>query len=64
MNFQAIHFFVAMCGVLAAGLPQLESAFPAAASPYLKGAAAVLALLGAVLGVLSPSAKLPKDGDA
>lgn len=55
MNFQVIHYFVAVCGVLAAGLPQLDAALPPGASPYLKGSAAVLALLGAVLGVLSPS---------
>lgn len=40
-------------GALATGLPQLEAAFPPEATPYLKGASAIFALLTTVLGGLA-----------
>ncbi len=51
---KAIHYLMLVCAALAAGLPNLESAFPAAATPYMKGVTAVLVLLVAVLGAVSP----------
>jgi hypothetical protein len=64
LNLQAIHYAAMICGALAAGLPQLEAAFPAGAAPYIKGLAAAFVLLTSVLGVLSPSPALPPAGGA
>jgi hypothetical protein len=65
MNFQLVHYIALVCGALAAGLPNLEAAFPPGATPYLKGATAILVLVTAVLGAVSPSAQLAKkDGAA
>lgn len=63
MNLQTIHYVMLICGALAAGLPNLEAAFPAGATPILKAMAAVFVLLTAVLGAVSPSAGGPKSGD-
>lgn len=63
MNLQAIHYVMLICGALAAGLPNLEAAFPPGATPILKAMAAVFVLLTAVLGAVSPSAGGPKSGD-
>ncbi len=41
------------CGALATGLPPMEDAFPPAAAPYFKGAAAVAALLTTVFGAVT-----------
>jgi hypothetical protein len=60
MNLQAIHYAMLLCGALAAGLPNLEAAFPASATPWLKGLAAIFVLLTAVLGAVSPAAGGPK----
>jgi hypothetical protein len=56
MNFQTVHYVLVSCAALAAGLPNLEPALPLSATPWLKGATAVLMLLTGVLGALSPSA--------
>jgi hypothetical protein len=44
-------FIVAVA--LAGGLPNLEAAFPVSATPWLKGAAAVFALVAGVAGAIS-----------
>jgi len=59
MKLQAVHYVALVCASLAAGLPQLEAAFPPGATPYIKGSAAVFVLLASVLGVLSPSVTPP-----
>jgi hypothetical protein len=56
----AIHYVMLVCGALAAGLPNLEGAFPPGATPYIKAAAAVFVLLGATLGVVSPAVSIRK----
>lgn len=56
MNLQAVHYVLLVCAALAAGLPNLQGAFPDSATPYLKGATAILVLLTGVLGAISPSA--------
>ena len=55
MNFSAIHYFFLFCSSMATGVPLMESAFPPAASPYLKAAAAVFGLLALVSGAFAPS---------
>lgn len=41
------------CGALATGLPPMEAAFPPNATPYIKGFAAVFALLTTVFGAVT-----------
>ena len=55
MNLSAIHYFFLFCSSLATGIPIMESAFPPAAEPYLKAAAAVFGLLALVSGAFAPS---------
>lgn len=52
----AIHYLMLVCAALAAGLPQLQDALPPQATPYLKASTAILVLLTAVLGAVSPQA--------
>jgi hypothetical protein len=59
MNLSTVHYVMLVCAALAGGLPNLEAAFPPGATPYLKAATAILVLLTAVLGVLSPGAGAP-----
>lgn len=61
LDLTLVHYLTLVAGALAAGLPQLEAAFPPSATPWLKGSAAVFVLLASVLGVLSPSAALSKS---
>lgn len=59
MNLTTVHYIVLAFGSLAVGLPQLESSFPVGATPALKAAAGVCALLATVLGILSTSPTAP-----
>lgn len=56
MNLQTVHYVMLVCAALAAGLPNVGAAFGPAAEPFIKGATAILVLLVAVLGAVSPSA--------
>lgn len=51
-----LHYIMLVCAALAAGLPNLAVAFPQGAEPYLKGVTAILVLLVAVFGAISPQA--------
>ncbi len=48
-----VNYVFLICGALASGLPSLEPAFPPSATPYLKGAAAVLTLVTVACGSIS-----------
>lgn len=61
-TFQSIHYVMLGLAALAAGLPSCAVAFPPNAQPFFKGASAILILVVAVLGAVSPSAG-KKDDD-
>lgn len=50
---QLVHYLMIVFAALAAGLPNLESALPPEATPWLKAATAVFVLLTGVLGAVS-----------
>jgi hypothetical protein len=52
MDDATLHKLMLTTGALATGLIPLEAAFPPAATPYIKGAAAICALLTTVLGAM------------
>lgn len=55
-TFQTIHYVMLVCAALAAGLPSCAAALPESVQPFAKGATAILVLLVAVLGSVSPAA--------
>lgn len=56
MNLQAVHYVMLVCAALAAGLPQASVSFPDSWQGPIRGVVAILVLLVAVLGAVSPSA--------
>lgn len=56
MNLQTVHYVMLVCAALAAGLPSTAAAFPDSVKPFFTGITAILVLLVAVLGAISPSA--------
>lgn len=63
---QTVHYIMLVCAALAAGLPQASVSFPDAWQGPLRGVVAILVLLVAVFGAVSPPAMVvtKKDGDA
>ncbi len=48
-----VHYVTVTSAALAAGLPQLEAAFPPSATPWLKGASAICILITGVCAAVS-----------
>ncbi len=60
MNLATVHYIMIVCAALAAGIPQASVSFPDAWHGPIRGLVAVLVLLVAVLGAVSPSAAAEK----
>ncbi len=56
MNMQTVHYIMLVCASLAAGLPQASVSFPDSWQGPVRGVVAILVLLVAVLGAISPPA--------